>query len=315
MPHLIDRVNYLPTKEDIEHLKIQMVTYLSSKEDIENLKLQNGRILAEINKTNTDKILKNIHLAEFKIFSQFGDDGIIQFLVNYLDIDTHTFIEFGVENYKESNTRFLLINCNWKGLIMDGSKVNVDQIKNEEIYWKYDVTAVPVFITRENINEIIESHNFNGEIGLLHIDIDGNDYWIWKEIKNISPIIVVIEYNSVLGDEEAWTIDYDPDFYRTKAHFSNLYFGSSLLALCDLAEIKGYYFIGCNSNGNNAYFIRKDKISNLTSLTAKQGFISSKFRESRNEDGNLSYISGENRYEVIRGMKMYNTRTNKIDIL
>src|SRR4051794_40305958 len=85
-------------------------------------------------------VLPGLSDAEFSVFSQFGDDGIVQYLIHHLKIQPQTFIEFGVENYTESNTRFLLINNQWRGLVIDGSKENVDYIKNDTIYWKYKLT-------------------------------------------------------------------------------------------------------------------------------------------------------------------------------
>ena len=114
-------------------------------------KILPANILARLNKANEQQIIQNIQLAEFKVFSQWGDDGIIQFLVDYLDIRHKTFIEFGVQNYTEANTRFLLVNNNWAGLIMDGSEENINYIKKDDIYWQHELTAVPVFITTENI--------------------------------------------------------------------------------------------------------------------------------------------------------------------
>ena len=260
-----------------------------------------------------DKNIENIQNAEFKVFSQFGDDGIIQFLVNYLDIKEKTFIEFGVEDYRESNTRFLMINNNWKGLVMDGSDENVGKIVKSEYYWKYDLTAKKLFVDEDNINDFIKENGFGGSIGVLHIDIDGNDYWIWKKIEATNPTIVIMEYNSVFGNEKPWVIPYVKDFYRTNTHSSNLYWGSSLLSLCDLAEQKGYCFIGTNSAGNNAYFVKKGKEKELKSLTAEQGYTMSKYRESRNEEGGLTFISGNERLQAIKGCDVYNTRKNKIE--
>ena len=65
-------------------------------------------------------VLKCLHQAEFKVFSQFGDDGVIQYLIHRLRPLPDSFVEFGVQNYRESNTRFLLVNNNWRGLVMDG---------------------------------------------------------------------------------------------------------------------------------------------------------------------------------------------------
>lgn len=279
----------------------------------ETQRMLQGNILARQNLANTPAILKNIQKAEFKVYSQWKDDGIIQFLADYLDIDTKTFIEFGVEHYEEANTRFLLINNNWSGLIMDGSESNIKRVQQEDLYWRYNLKAVNAFVTAENINELITRNGFTGELGLLHIDIDGNDYWVWKAISVVSPVIVIMEYNAVFGSDKPWTVPYKTDFYRTDAHHSNLYFGSSLLSLCDLAEEKGYSFVGCNSNGNNAYFVRKDKLKDLQAVRPEQGFVNSQFRESRDQQGNLTYLSGPDRLKALTGMDVFNTRTQQIE--
>lgn len=265
------------------------------------------------NRERKEKILENIQNAEFKVFSQFGDDGIIQFLVDYLDIKEKTFIEFGVEDYLESNTRFLMMNNNWEGMVMDGSEENIGKIIKTGYYWKHNLLAKKLFVEQENINEFIKENGFSGKIGLLHIDIDGNDYWIWKKINVIEPAIVIIEYNSVFDREKPWVIPYDKDFYRTKAHSTNLFWGSSITSLCDLAEKKGYVFIGTNSAGNNAYFVKKGREKELKSLSSHAGYTESKYRESRNAEGKLTFIAGADRLKAIKGCEVYNTRTNKLE--
>lgn len=276
-------------------------TILSKQQD--ELKMLTARIL--INQIKSRRIYNDIHQTEFKVFSQFGDDGIIQYLINDIDNIPQTFIEFGVENYTESNTRFLLMNDNWKGLILDADKEGIDYLKQDDIYWRHDLTAVHAFISKENINRIIAENGFSGEIGLLGIDIDGNDYWIWECMDAVKPVIVVVEYNSILGHEHAVTILYDPVFNRTKAHYSNLYWGCSLKALCLLAERKGYAFVGSNSNGNNAYFVRKDRLGNIKTFSAKEGYVESRFRESRDIHGRLSYLAGSKRVRAIGDMLLY----------
>lgn len=268
-----------------------------------------GTLLARQNKTLP--VLDNIAAAEFKVFSQAGDDGIIQYLINKVYIPETTFIEFGVENYVESNTRFLLKHNNWSGLVIDGSEKAVSYIKTDDIYWQHELKALQSFITAENINELISSQGIKGEIGLLSVDIDGNDYWVWKAITVVDPVIVVAEYNSVFGIERAITVPYRPDFVRSKEHYSHLYFGASLKALCMLAEEKGYAFVGSNSIGNNAYFVKKDRLGPLKALSPEEGYIYSRFRESRNKKGNLDYLTGHERYQRIAGMPVYNVATGQ----
>ncbi|TES93618.1 MAG: hypothetical protein E3J90_14405 [Promethearchaeota archaeon] len=279
------------------------------KRDSDIQKLLLAKIL--IDNIKNKGIVNNLAEVEFKVFSQFGEDGIIQYLINNIPIKNKIFIEFGVQDYKESNTRFLLINNNWKGLLIDSDRKNINSIKNDEIYWKYDIKAVCKFVTRENINSVFSSNGFEGDIGLLSIDIDGNDYWIWKAIKVINPSIVICEYNSVFGCKDAVTIPYGPNFNRTKAHFSNLYFGASMHALYYLANKKGYIFIGSNSAGNNAFFIKKDFAKFFKKLTLKEGYVISNIRGSRNKEGRLTYISGEDRKKIIEDLEVYNVKTKE----
>jgi hypothetical protein len=250
--------------------------------------------------------------TEFRIFSQFGDDGIIQWLIHNLEIPNRTFIEFGVENYRESNTRFLMMNDNWSGFVMDGSAENVNAIIASEFYWRYQLTAKHAFIDTENINGLLSSSGLGPDIGILHVDLDGNDYWIWKQIDVVKPILVIAEYNSVFGPDRAITIPYDPKFVRGRHHHSNLYWGASLPALHHLATSKGYAFIGCNSAGNNAYFVLRHKLTNnVRETTLERGYVQSKYRESRDEQGKLTYVGGTSRLEIIRGLPVHNVLTGQ----
>jgi hypothetical protein len=231
---------------------------------------------------------------EFRVFSQWGEDGIIQHLVSQLQIGRSVFVEFGVETYIESSTRFLLINNNWSGLVIDGSAANVDTIRNDPIYWRYNLKAEHSFVTRENINSLISKNGIRGEIGLLSVDIDGNDYWVWEAIDVVQPIITIVEYNARFGPDAAVTVPYAADFVRSKAHHSMLYYGASLSALCLLGKKKGYAFVGCNSAGNNAFFVRRDRLApGMRELTAAEGYVRNQFRESRDASGQLLFESPE----------------------
>jgi hypothetical protein len=284
---------------------------------VEALHSRQTDLLMLLGKLNIERIkdlreVSSLREVEFKVFSQWGEDGIIQYLTWKLPIPNKTFVEFGVETYVESNTRFLLMNDNWRGLVMDGSQRNVDAIRMDPIYWRHDLTAVASFITRDNINQLISSYVDDDDIGLLSVDIDGNDYWVWKEITAVNPRIVICEYNSVFGAERAVTIPYQEDFHRTRAHYSNLYWGASLAALCKLAEEKNYQFVGSNSAGNNAFFVRKDLSSDLPNLSPKEGYVQSQFREARDERGRLTYLAGQDRLREIRDMSVCDFDSGKI---
>jgi hypothetical protein len=295
-------------------IKLLRDVICSQQNDLKSAKINLGQIQSYLNSQRQQ--VKSLREVEFQVFSQWGDDGIIQYLIGKLAIPHKVFIEFGVENYKESNTRFLLINNKWSGLVMDSSKANIDFIKHDVVSWSNDLHIRQSFITAENINGLITEFLDKGyppEIGILSIDIDGNDYYVWKSINVLNPVMVIAEYNAVFGDEKPWTIPYDPDFYRLDNDDTYVYYGASLKSLCLLADQKGYYFIGCNSNGNNAYFVRKDKIGELTPLTCKDGYIDASFREYADKSG--SRVGGKDRINLIRGRKVYNVENNILEII
>lgn len=268
---------------------------ISNHQMMETSMILQGRNLALQN--NDRAPLRQIQDAEFKVFSQFGEDGILQYLIQEAGIlnTERTFVEFGVQDYSESNTRFLLMNNHWKGLIIDGNKKYMDFVRSSDIYWRYDLTAVDAWIDRDNINQLIGDAGFHGDIGILSIDIDGNDYWVWERIEIVKPVIVVVEWNSVFGATYAVTVPYDPVFQRENIHYSCLFWGASIRAFEQLAARKGYALIGSNSAGNNLFFVRQDRLGRLKPLSAKDAYIESTFRDSRDSSGKLNFLGGETR--------------------
>jgi hypothetical protein len=246
----------------------------------------------------------------FKVFSQFDEDGIIQYLINSLPIESKTFIEFGVENYEESNTRFLLLNDHWQGMVLDARAADIRYIQKDRIYWQYDLQAKCTWITRENVNALLGGAGFGENVGLLSIDIDGNDYWIWESIQSVRPLIVIIEYNSLFGLRPI-AVPYKEDFSRTAAHYSNLYYGASLSALQHLARNKGYLLLGSNILGHNAFFIRADIAGEFRELELREAYVASKFRESRNQSGKLTYVRGNDRVKLIENMPVVQVVTGE----
>ena len=116
-------------------------------------------------------------------------------------------VEIGIQDYWECNTRFLLKKRNWDGLIIDMSNSYIEKIKNQNIYWKHSLIAKQIEITKDNINKTLIEANFDKNIGLLSLDIDSNDYWV-IEAMNVSPDIVVCEYNGIFGDQLRVSVPY-----------------------------------------------------------------------------------------------------------
>jgi hypothetical protein len=249
----------------------------------------------------------DVREAEFKVFSQFGEDGIIQYLIHKVPIENDTFVEFGVESYAESNTRFLLSHDNWRGLIIDSGTAHREVLERTGLLWRHHIDARTAFIDRDNINSLIGDAGIRGDIGLLSIDIDGNDYWVLEALDVVSPRILVVEYNSTFGPEAAVTIPYDADFRRDRAHYSHLYWGASLSAFAELAARKSYALVGGNSAGNNAFFVRSDVFGSLREVPVAEAYAAARFRESRTSEGRFSLIGDhEEKLRLIKDMPLWN---------
>jgi len=177
---------------------------------------------------------------EKRYSSQNGEDGILEALFAAIGTTNRSFVEFGVEDGSVCNTRRLR-ERGWSGLQMDPRDPPAPGVSRE-------------FVTAENIESLLDKHGVPAEPDLLSIDVDGNDWWIWKAIVSRRPRVVAIEYNAGLRPPESRTIAYDPAFRWDGTD----YFGASLAALASLGREKGYALAGCDSRGVNAFFVRGD---------------------------------------------------------
>lgn len=201
--------------------------------------------------------------AEFKVYSKHGGDGILLYIFSKVGALNHMAVEMGIENGTECNTANLAINFGWKGLLIDANKEWVDHARSffalQLGSMASNLKVVECFVTAESINPLFISTQLKGEIDLLSIDVDSNDYWIWKAITEISPRVVVIEYNATYGSSRSMTIAYDPNFhFQEHSKLYPLYFGASLSALVKLGKEKGYILVACDVHGHDAYFVRSD---------------------------------------------------------
>jgi hypothetical protein len=280
---------------------------------LDDIRINQGLILSKLNASQVSRDLQD---HEFRVFSQWGEDGIIQFLINAVDIKHKTFIEFGVEDFSESNCRFLLVKDNWRGFVIDGSARNIKRLTRAPYFWRHDLKAVNAFITKDNINELLSQSEFDEDLGLLSVDIDGVDFHVLEAITAFKPRILVCEYNAVFGGSRPISVPYEPSFQRGLKHPSNLYFGASLAAMELAAQRKGYALVGTNRNGANAFFVRNDLMNDkLQAMTSQDCFTSSRFRESRGADGELTFIAGEERLALVKGMPVLNVKTGEMESL
>lgn len=252
---------------------------------------------------------RSLHDVELRVFSQWGEDGIIAWLVAHLPGIPTSFVEFGVEDYVESNTRYLLQTRNWRGLILDASTAHVATIRARRESWRHDLRADSLFITADNIDGALRDGGFSGDIGLLSIDIDGNDYWILEAMTVASPWILVCEYNALFGDKHAVSVPYVSDFTRFSTHPSGLFFGASLPAFEHLAAAKGYTLVGSNSAGTNAFFVRNDVVKMLNGFPSDRRGSPSRLREGRDSGGAFTLASGSARVKAIDSLEVIDVRS------
>ena len=262
-------------------------------------------------KNKSLKSIKDLSEVEFQVYSQWGEDGIIDWLINKFPEISKSFLEIGTENYKESNTRFLLSNNNWNGFLIEADKAAVKDIKSQRIFWKHNLRVENEFITKDNINEIVKKINVPKKLGLLSLDIDGVDYWILNNLSFLEPSIVVCEYNSLFGQKKSVTVPYKKNFIRSEEHYSNLYYGASIKAFIDMMKKKNYFLIGTNSAGNNAFFIEKKLWNKARKFIIEKKVFVSKFRESRNAKGKLNFLDKKKCLEVIKNKHMIDLKDNR----
>ena len=290
-------------------IKKQIDNYLFKKisKSLEKLRFQNGCSALNLSRSNY-KNVKRINETDLKIYSQNGEDGIIDYLLSSLKIEKPKFIEIGVGDYSESNTRFFFERTSAEGLIIDIIDDFEKKVKENIKFWKGNLKILKENINTENIQNTLKNNNFFNDIDLLSIDIDGIDYWVLKEIpKNFSKIIVV-EFNPYFGDKLKITVPNIKDFNRTNYHYSNLCFGASLPALIDLLKTKGMEFVGTNLFRNNAFFVNNKFIEMLSlekvDVSDLKLHVNANFRESRNIDGSMSYIDPKNVLNQLKDCKI-----------
>jgi hypothetical protein len=192
---------------------------------------------------------------ERKVSSQNGEDGIIREIFNRIGTTDKFFVEFGIQDGRECCTRDLVENQGWSGLWLEGSPEDAERARQN--FARFPIKVLQRFVTAENIVAALEEAGIPREFDFLSIDVDGNDYWIWKAVvARYSPRAMVIEYNSTFGSRQPWVVPHDPNFLNDGTAF----FGASLESFARLGKEFGYHLVGCDSNGINAFFVRSDLV-------------------------------------------------------
>jgi hypothetical protein len=189
-----------------------------------------------------------------------------------------SFIEFGFEQFQFNCIE--LTKSNFNGLLLDGNEKTCD-IANEIFRkGKYNSKALSHWIDLDSLEPIKKFNSeINNKLGVLSVDIDGNDYFILKELmKFITPEIIIVEYNPSFVERNI-SVPYKKDFVRHDEHQSGWYHGASFNAFKSLLK-KDYYLIN-NIDGLNLIFLHRSKAINsgyeLKKIKYKEGLLRNKW--------------------------------------
>jgi len=202
--------------------------------------------------------LPGVRDAGFRVYSQVDEDGILLYIFSLIGTRTKRCIELAFGSPYEANTTNLLCNWGWQGLLIEADEAKVrhatEYFSRHPDTWYDPPKVVSSWVTKENVNAILAEHDFTGEIDLLSLDVDGNDWWFWKELEVVRPRVVVVEYNNLWDSERAVTVPYQADAAYDPRE-PTLHLGASLLAFVKLGREKGYRLVGSNRFDYNAFFV------------------------------------------------------------
>ena len=287
-----------------------------SQQNIDEIKFLIGQNSILASRSSYTQI-QLLHEAEVKIFSQWGEDGIIDYLFQMLKISKPRILEIGVGDFTECNSRFAAEFMNASVYMVDINTELVNKVKNKDLYWKTSLYPQVDRVTPDNARYHFESALIKMRgVDLLSIDIDGNDFWVLEALELEKVSIVICEYNPVYGSKIACTILRNDNYDRSKSHFSYLHFGMSLRAAILLMKRKGFIFVGSNLVGNNAFFVREEFRSKIKlqipDLNQLDFFVDWRIRESRSREGKLNFLSLNDSRKQIQDCTVYDIETEKI---
>lgn len=240
-----------------------------------------GRLLVrenpELEATSSQR--DRMRRKEARCYSQNGEDGLLLGILSEIGVESYSIVEIGCGSGVESIGATLVVHFGWRGLLADRNDQEVRRARR----FFHEQQGVPLdrvsiekeAVQPESVDLWLAECGFGGSVDVLSIDIDGNDYWLWKSITAIDPRVVVIEYNSSLGPEKKSSVPFDPDHDPYRHHPRGWHHGASLAALEELGRSRGYSLVACDSMGVNAFFLRDDLLTEeIRGLSCKEAFFS-----------------------------------------
>lgn len=220
--------------------------------------MRNDRLLSSYEEKERARDAQDARLLphfEQKVFSQNGEDGIIEEIFRRIGTTNRFFVEFGIQNGTECNTRNLLVNKGWQGLWIEGSPLWAQEARDQ--FHGRPIQIQNAFIDRDNIVELFQKDSVSKNLDLLSIDIDGNDYWVCETLlQHYQPRLLIVEYNASFPPPSSWVMPYN----ESHQFDGTRHYGASLKAFCELTKKFDYELVGCDSQGVNAFFLPQNLV-------------------------------------------------------
>jgi hypothetical protein len=197
---------------------------------------------------------------ELRVFSQNGEDGVLAEILRRIGVAGGGFVEFGIQDGSEGTTVFLAQVLGWAGVYLEADAAAYAALERRYAA-NPRVRTLHAAVEPGNVEALFAQAGVPEEPDVLSIDVDGNDYWIWRALERYAARVVVIEYNGDLPTQSVQVMPYTPGFRWD--HSSG--YGASLAALEELAGEKGYSLVHTESAGVNAFFVRSDLAAGLPS--------------------------------------------------
>jgi hypothetical protein len=251
--------------------------------------------------------------SEVRVFSQNGEDGILNYICETLNLQKPSMIEIGAGNFTECNSRYLAEHRCANVLAVDAQRDLESVAKKLLIAAKTNIQILNTWVTTQNVNEIIDLGKSNfGSVDIFSLDLDGNDYWILNSANLEGIKVIIVEFNPLLSQKTPVSVPMDETFDRSAKHYSWTYYGANLYAFEYLLKSRGFEFIGTSRHGSNAFFVESSYRSKFDHLEIDLEISSDvRARENRGLDGKLTFVSGRNRVSLIKDQVVIDVREGK----
>lgn len=185
------------------------------------------------------------------LYAQGSEEAIIGRILERIDPGSRYCVDIGAsDGLRNSNTAMLLKEHGWSGTLVEGSAYRFGRLR-EHYGDAGNVRLLADRVQPSTVDALLTEAGVPPTFDLLSLDIDGNDYWVWRGLQAHRPRLVVVEYNPYYPPPERWVMAYDPDHQWD----GSTHYGASLESLVALGKAKGYELACCDDMGNNAFFV------------------------------------------------------------